>query len=212
MPHAEPLHNGPLTGIITYWIGRIFLWFFGWKAVMPQHPYTHAVVIAYPHTTNWDLPFMLACAWALRMRLSWLGKHTLFEGMFGGFMRWLGGIPVDRRSRNNVVQQVTAQLKSMDKVFLAISPEGTRKYCEFWKTGFYHIAREAGIPILCGYLDYPKKQGGMGPAIFITGDIKADMEKFRAFYSGIEGKIAHFKGPILLKEELESAASASPEA
>lgn len=142
---------------------------------------------------------MLAVAWGLRIRLSWMGKHTLFEGPFGWFMRAIGGLPVDRRSRNNLVQQVAEQVQSHDRVYLAVAPEGTRKYTDHWKTGFYHMALASGVPIVCGYLDYHRRAGGIGPVVFPTGDIKADMERLRRIYEPIAGLIPEFQGPVRLK-------------
>ncbi|XXX78754.1 lysophospholipid acyltransferase family protein [Sorangium sp. So ce134] len=147
-----------------------------------------AVLIAWPHTSNWDFPFTLAVSYVLDLEFSWLGKHTLFEPPFGPFFKWLGGIPVDRRDRNNLVAAVVDVLKQHDELKLIIAPEGTRSRTKRWKTGFYYVALGAGVPIILGYLDFPKKRGGILQVFYPTGDIEADIATIRRHYEGIEGK------------------------
>lgn len=199
-PAGQP-HPGPVSSQFLALAGRLFLFVFGWKAEGVVPPYSRAVFIAAPHTSNWDGLFMLACSWVLRIRISWMGKHTLFKGVLGWWVRFSGGVPVDRRSRNNAVKQMADYIRSVDRIYLAISPEGMRIHSDYWKSGFYHIAREANIPIVCAYLDYGRKAGGVGPIIWPSGDVRADMEKIRAFYTPIQGKFPSQKGMIRLREE-----------
>lgn len=146
------------------------------------------VVIAAPHTTNWDLPIMLAVAIYYRVRLRWMGKDSLFKGPFGWLMHALGGIPVDRSKSNNAVAQMVARYNEADALLVAIPPEGTRAKTRYWKTGFYHIANGAGVPIALGFLDYARKVGGIGSVLQPTGDYDADLERIKEFYADVKGK------------------------
>jgi 1-acyl-sn-glycerol-3-phosphate acyltransferase len=189
------------TGRFARTLGALFLRFFGWRVEGDLPPETKAVVIAAPHTSNWDMPFMLAVAYVLGVRPSWLGKRELFRWPFGGFMRWLGGLPVDRRSRNNVVQQVVDLFAAVDRLFIVIPPSATRSRAPHWKSGFYHIARGAGVPVMCTFLDYRRKVGGVGPIFHPSGNVAADMDRLRAFYDGIQGRFPHLTTPVRLPEE-----------
>jgi 1-acyl-sn-glycerol-3-phosphate acyltransferase len=200
-PTRPRVKTTPLAGAFARNLARAWLWFFGWKVEGSLPPGIKAVAIAYPHTTNWDLPFMLAVAYRLGVRPSWLGKRQLFRAPFGGFMRWLGGIPVDRSARTNMVAQVVERFADVDRLFLVIPPSATRHKAAHWKSGFYHIARGAGVPILCTFLDYTRKIGGIGPAIVPGDDLRADMDVIRAFYEGVEGLYPQNHTPIYLPEE-----------
>jgi 1-acyl-sn-glycerol-3-phosphate acyltransferase len=167
---------------------------------------TKAVVIAAPHTSNWDLPLMLAVSWVLGVRPSWLGKRELFQGPFGWVLRRLGGIPVDRATRGNMVQQAVARFDTTERLFLVVPPSGTRARASHWKSGFYHVARGAGVPILCAFLDYGRRTGGIGPVLSPTGDVAADMDLLREFYGGITGRYPENTTPVRLQEEEEAAA------
>jgi len=196
--HAK---TSPLAGSFARGLARLWLWFFGWRVEGSLPSSVKAVAIAYPHTSNWDLPFMLAVAYRLGIRPSWLGKRELFRWPFGGFMRWLGGLPIDRGTRTNVVAQVVERFQDIDRLFLVIPPSATRRRAAHWKSGFYHIARGAGVPILCTFLDYTRKVGGVGSPVIPSGDVRADMEVIRAFYRGVEGKYPQNQTPIYLPEE-----------
>jgi 1-acyl-sn-glycerol-3-phosphate acyltransferase len=183
-------------------IGWIFLRLLGWR-VEGSLPVgvSRAVVIAAPHTTNWDLPYMLAVSYVLGVRPSWLGKRELFHAPFGGVMRWLGGIPVDRDRRMNLVEQAADRLREADRLFLVIPPSGTRSRAPHWKSGFYHIARTARVPIVCAFLDYATKTGGIGPVFIPSADLGADMDRLRLFYRDVRGKYPDNETPIRLSEE-----------
>jgi 1-acyl-sn-glycerol-3-phosphate acyltransferase len=193
--------RAPTTSLIAYWVGRAWFGLFGWAAEGRAPDTTHAVVIAAPHTTNWDLPLMLAASFVLRYRISWLGKHTLFRGLAGPFFRWLGGVPVDRSAPGGLVAQAANRLGEAEALCLAVPPSGTRRRSEHWKSGFYWIAHTAGVPIVCGYLDFPRKRAGLGLVLQPTGDVRADMDKIRAFYDGIHGKYPAFETPVRLRDE-----------
>ena len=154
-----------------------------------------------PHTTNWDFPILLAFSWVYGVRLAWVGKASLFTGPLGWLLRRLGGIPVVRDQRKGVVAQLAERFDQSDALILAIPPEGTRAFAERWRSGFYHIAKAAGVPIVIGTLDWSKKVGDYSEAIWPTGDIRADMERIRAFWEGKTGKFPDQVGPARLAEE-----------
>jgi 1-acyl-sn-glycerol-3-phosphate acyltransferase len=199
-------HEGPTSSLLSYGIAQLYLAAFGWKLEGELPPLKKAIFIAAPHTSAWDAPFMLAVAWAYRMKFSFIAKHTLLEGWKGPFMRWLGAVPVDRRAPLGQVGQIVAQMNAADGMFLAIAPEGTRALAEHWKSGFYRMAEGAKVPIVCGFLDYERKVGGLGPIFMPSGDIVKDMEQIRSFYEEVRGcKPEQFATPRL-REELEPAA------
>ena len=182
------IFDTPVLRTLVRWFSIVFLWISGWRATgcLPDAP--KYVLIAAPHTSNWDLPYMLFVAFVLRVKIYWMGKDAIFRWPFRGLFKWLGGIPIDRSQANNVVDQSIAQFEKNDRLALTVPPAGTRKRVLNWKTGFYHIANGAGVPIVMGFLDYKQKVGGLGPALQPTGDIEADMETIRSFYMDISGK------------------------
>jgi len=175
----------------------------GWQVKGVAPDLDQCVVIAVPHTSNWDFIWMKLMAWSLDWDINWLGKHTLFEGPTGPIMRWWGGVPVDRRAKQGLVAQVVERFAAGDQLMLAIPAEGTRGRSDTWRSGFYHIARDAGVPIVLSFLDYGSRTGGVGPALMPTADVRADMELIRAFYAGMVGKFPELSGPMILKEETE---------
>ena len=169
----------------------IALWLYGiagWKVEGTAPGQDKMVVIAAPHTSNWDLPFMLGVAYKFRIRLNWMGKDSLFKPPFGWLMKALGGIPIDRSKANNVVTQMIEIYDKADQLAVAIPPEGTRSKVRVWKTGFYNIAHGAGVPIAFGFLDYDRKVGGIGGVYTTTGDYDKDIEEIKAFYAEIIAK------------------------
>ena len=183
-------------------LARVWLWCTGWRVEAIRPDTERFVLIAAPHTTNWDLPYMLAAAWSADIQPSWVAKHTIFRGPLGPFFRALGGIAVDRRNRNDAVQQVVDIFKARERLHLVIAPEGTRTRVDFWKSGFYWMAHRAAVPIAFGFLDYDRKVAGIGPAIEPTGDPVADMDEIRDFYEGIRGRYPQEFGPIRLRDEV----------
>lgn len=167
------------------WVGLAVLRLFGWKldVVLPNQP--KMVVIAAPHTSNWDFVFGLAAILALQIRLHWFGKHTIFRKPFKGLLVKLGGIPIDRTASVGVVEQTTQQFQQKPQLLIGLAPEGTRSLAPKWKSGFYQIANAAQVPILVAYLDYQRKVIGLGPLVQPTGDYKADLARIQAFYRGI---------------------------
>ncbi len=182
-------------------LGELYLRLGGWRRVGEQPPDYKCVLIAAPHTSNWDLPAMLAFAWAYEFRPRWMGKRELFSGPWGPLMRWLGGIPIDRRSPHGVVAQLAQVFAEQERLWLVVPPEGTRSYRDHWKSGFYHIAAEAEVPIVLTVLDWGRKEGGFGPTVRPSGDLPRDMDQIRAFYAGREGKRPAQVSQIRLREE-----------
>ena len=174
----------------------------GWKPEGDRPVAPKFVLIAAPHTSNWDLLYLLALSAVLDVKVRWMGKHTLFRGPAGPIMRALGGIPIHRHRRENVVEAMAKVFDAHETLALTVPAEGTRSYVTHWKSGFYHIARAAGVPIVMGYLDYPRKRGGFGPELLPTGDVARDMDVVRAFYADKVGKYPDCAGEVRLREEL----------
>jgi 1-acyl-sn-glycerol-3-phosphate acyltransferase len=183
------------------WLGRTWLRLHGWRlegAVPKPHRF---VLILAPHTSNWDVPFMLALAWVYGIHIEWMVKHSLFKPPLGWLLRRLGGIPIDRRGAHGIVEQMVDTFNARDELILGVPPEGTRKRGEYWKTGFYEIARRAGVPIVMGFLDYGNRVGGMGPVLH-PSDVASDMDRFREFYADKTGlRPTEFTPPRLRSED-----------
>lgn len=156
----------------------------GWRVVGERPTEKKYMLIAAPHTSNWDFPSMMGAAFVLGFSPHWMGKHTLFpKGPLGAIMRWFGGIPVERSTANNTVEQMVEQYHQRDELCVIITPEGTRGKVNKWKGGFYHIAMGAGVPIYLAFVDIPSKTVGIGAVFHPTGDYAADLVKIKAFYA-----------------------------
>lgn len=190
-----------VAGGVGSWVAEAFLRVTGWETEGERPRSPKVVLIAAPHTSNWDLAYLLALATRYDMRLHWMGKHTLFRGPMGWVMRAVGGIPVYRHERRSMVQQMADAFAEREVLVLTVPPEGTRRRAEHWKSGFYHIARSAGVPLVLGYLDYARKRGGFGPEFHPTGDVAADMARIRAFYADKTGRHPDCFGEVRLREE-----------
>ena len=186
---------------MTSFIGRLVLRMFGWRVVGAVPPISRFVFIGAPHTSNWDLVVMLAAGWALQVRIPWFAKHTVFWGPLGWIFRALGGLSVDRRARHDLVEHVAQLFGQSDILRLGIAPEGTRSRRDYWKSGFYYIARRADVPVVAAFLDYATRRCGVGPIIQLTGDVPADMDRIRAFYGTLQGRYPELQGPIRLRDE-----------
>jgi 1-acyl-sn-glycerol-3-phosphate acyltransferase len=173
-----------------------FLKITGWKIEGSLPPDGHkSVLIAAPHTSNWDLPYTLMVSFVLRLNIHWMGKAQIFRPPFRSLMMWLGGIPVTRESANNLVAASAQALKDADgPLQLVVPPEGTRSKVRYWKSGFYYIALGAQVPIVLAYMDYERKIAGLGPVFHPTGDLQADMLRIQAFYQPFKGKNADQSG------------------
>ncbi len=182
----------PVVNTLLRAFSVAFLKVTGWKVegALPTGA-TKSVLIAAPHTSNWDLPYTLMVAFALRLNIYWMGKQSIFTPPFRGLMMWLGGIPVNREQASNLVAASAKALREADgTIQLVVPPEGTRSKTRYWKTGFYFIAVEAGVPIVMAYMDYADKRSGLGPVFIPTGDVEKDMVTVKAFYAPFKGKNA----------------------
>jgi 1-acyl-sn-glycerol-3-phosphate acyltransferase len=177
---------------------RLILKLLGWKLIdLPQRP-AKAVVIAYPHTSNWDFPMTLLALAALPYRAQWVAKHTLFRALFGPIMRALGGVAVNRRGRTGFVQRVADEFLKRKHFHLIIATEGTRRLQAGWKSGFYRIALAAGVPVIMAAVDYGKRELGLLSTITLSGDEAADMAQIAACYQGRRGCHHENASPIRL--------------
>ena len=153
---------------------------------LPDTP--RMVIAAAPHTSNWDFVVGAATMFALDLRLDFLAKHTLFRGPFGPVLRWMGGIPVDRAAAHGVVGEAIAAFAAVPARVLAIAPEGTRRKVDRFKSGFLHIARGAGVPLVLATFDYGARTLRLGPVFVLGEDPEADLARVEAFYAGVRGK------------------------
>lgn len=168
-------------------IARVYWTFSRWTLSTQPAPTRPTVLIGAPHTSNWDFVLMLAIAWRLGIEVHWLGKKSLFRGWRGPVMRALGGIAVDRDDPSRIVGEVVAQAHAGEVFGLVVTPDGTRSGHTHWKSGFYRIARETGMPVTLGYVDRTTMTTGLGPTIDLTGDVAGDMDRIRAFYADKSG-------------------------
>lgn len=166
-------------------VGRLYYRLTGWKMCGEMPDIAKSVIVVAPHTSNWDFLVFMMGSFVLGLRGQWLGKHTLFVGPLGWLFRKLGGIPVERSTKHDFVSQAARSITESTAITLVIAAEGTRKKSDHWKSGFYYVAREAGVPIVLAYADYAKKEAGIGPAIYPTADVEADIAKIRDFYAGV---------------------------
>ncbi len=183
-------------------VARWFLKMTGWEVEGERPLERRFVLIAAPHTSNWDLAYLLALAAVSDVKVSWMGKDALFRPPLGWLMRRLGGIPIVRHQSRNMVSQMADAFAEAESLALVVPAEGTRSYVAHWKSGFYHIARTAKVPIVMGYLDYARRRGGFGPALQPTGDVRQDMDEIRDFYTDKIGRYPEQFGEIRLKEEM----------
>jgi 1-acyl-sn-glycerol-3-phosphate acyltransferase len=169
-------------------VSRLVLKAAGWRVLGPLPDLRKYVIIAAYHTSNWDFVIGICAAFLLRIRAYWIGKDTLFRPPFDRFFRWLGGIPIHRCVSQNMVDRIVQVFEEHRDLIIALAPEGTRKRTRSWKSGFYHIAVGANIPIVMAFIDYPSKSCGIGEVLHPTGDLEADMQRIRAFYSRFTGR------------------------
>jgi 1-acyl-sn-glycerol-3-phosphate acyltransferase len=179
LPPAAPRGGNALTRAF----GRALLGLLGWRVegAVPDVP--RCVIVAAPHTSNWDFVVGIAAKLALGLRVRWLGKHTLFRWPFAGLLRWLGGIPVDREAAVGVVETAVERLRAEEKLFLGLTPEGTRQKVDRWKSGFHRIALGAGVPILPVRIDWSRRAIGLAPLFTTSADYDADLARLQAQFT-----------------------------
>jgi 1-acyl-sn-glycerol-3-phosphate acyltransferase len=186
-------------------IAGVLLRLLGWQVVGQMPPDKHFIVIIAPHTSNWD--FVIALAWGFHWRLmhktAWFGKHSLFAGPWAGLLKRMGGIPIDRAKAHQVVTATIAALRQREEMILALTPEGTRRHTDHWKSGFYRIALRTGIPVGFAFVDYEGKRVGMGPTVRFSGDEEEDWRLIRQFYRREWARHPQSFGEIHLRQEAE---------
>ncbi|MBB5210944.1 1-acyl-sn-glycerol-3-phosphate acyltransferase [Microbulbifer hydrolyticus] len=184
------IFNTPILTPCLRLVARLLLKLHGWRVVADERALKlkKYVLLAAPHTSNWDGYFFILAALKLKVNPQWMGKDKLFKFPLGGTMRWFGGIAVDRSKANNLVEATVNQYKSREELVIAVPPEGTRGKTERWKTGFYHIARGAAVPVVCGFVDFAKKEAGLGPVMEMGENLAKELARFGSFYAGKVGK------------------------
>ncbi len=169
-------------------IARGVLRVFGWQLPGEFPNCRKLVIIAAPHESNWDFVLAMLVLFSLRLRMNWLGKHTLFRGLAGAPMRWLGGIPVDRTAPGGVVEQAAERIRQADQFVLAIAPEGTRSLVEGFKSGFYHIARAAEVPILPVRVDYANRRLVLMDTVTPIDDAERGLAEIQALFPHLDAQ------------------------
>ncbi|MEH0019262.1 MAG: lysophospholipid acyltransferase family protein [Desulfobacter sp.] len=182
------LLGNPILKPFFYVIARIGLFVLGWKPHGSIPDLKKFILIAAPHTSNWDFVIFLLIIFRYRIPIHWMGKNTMFAPPFRTLLKRLGGIPIDRSQKNSTVSTMAEAFTQSDRLIVTIAPSGTRSNVDAWKTGFYRIAHQAGVPIVCGFIDYPRKTCGIGPTVFPTGDLENDLAGIRSFYRDKSGR------------------------
>ena len=181
------IFSTPISTPILRFIANCCLKIGGWHVEADDLPPTPYVFIGAPHTSNWDFMLLIAGVLHLRMDIRWMGKHTLFPPLVGAVMRWAGGIPVNRTKAHSMISRMADLIREEPETILCISPEGTRSKVKVWKTGFYHIARQAEVPILLAAIDAECKKLRMLGEFKPGGDLDSDMQSIQAAYEGLKG-------------------------
>ena len=177
-------------------LARAILKMVGWEMTGSFPDLPKYILVGAPHTSNWDFPLAMLLMLAGGVRFNWIGKDSLFRWPLGGIFRRLGGIPVHRDRSNNFVAQIVQAFENSERLIIAIAPEGTRSLVTRWRTGFYYMAIGAQVPLVLGFVDYHKRQVGVGPVIYPSQDIEATFAQLSEFYADKTGKYPHKQGQI----------------
>jgi len=172
----------------------------GWRVVLAQPVPLRCVVVFYPHTSNWDFPLGLMAKWMFGVHFRFIAKDSLFATPLGPWLRRWGGIPVDRSGRTGVIARLADEFAKHDDFRLVVAPEGTRTHTARWKSGFYHLARAADVPLALSFVDYRRRETGVGGYIDLTDDMAADMGRIAAFYADKTARRPENAGPVQLDE------------
>ncbi|MBM3390468.1 MAG: glycerol acyltransferase [Betaproteobacteria bacterium] len=177
-------------------LSRAILGLFGWRVVFVPPPAPKAVVIIYPHTSNWDFPIGVLARSVIAIPIGFIGKDTLFRPPFGGLFRWLGGLPVNRRESTGLVAALAEMFARSESLYLAIAPEGTRSKVDRWKSGFYRLALAANVPLGLAFIDYSRREIGIEVWLDLCGREEEDLARIRAGYAGKRGRRPEKEGDI----------------
>lgn len=188
IPAVRPAPPRGIVPEVVRWLCGAALRLSGWTVRGTWPALDKAVAIVAPHTSYWDGPVLLAAAGYLRVKPKWLGKASLVRGPFGGLLRWLGCIPIDRSAGGDVIRTVSEAFRTRDRMILALAPEGTRSLTPEWKTGFYRMACAAGVPIIVGVIDYRTRTVSLPVVFHPTGDYAVDRVRIQSYYRDAVGR------------------------
>ena len=181
-------------------LAKALLHLLGWRINLGAWPPNKCILIFYPHTSNWDFVIGMIARVASGVPCHWFGKHTMFRWPFHKLLLGLGGIPVDREHPSGVIGQLAAEFAKRDSLILGLAPEGTRRKAAYWRSGFYHLALAARVPVGLGFIDFSRKEIGVGPYHWMSGDIASDLARIREFYADRRGKYPALESVIELAE------------
>ncbi|MDB5920935.1 MAG: acyltransferase family protein [Massilia sp.] len=171
---------------------------FGWNVRFKPLPGPHGVVVVYPHTSNWDFLVGLLAKWAIGLPFNWLGKESLFRGVAGVAMRAWGGMPVERGAATGATARLAVTMHAKPWCWIALAPEGTRGYRPHWRSGFYHLAATAKVPLLIVSFDYPNREVSVVDTLDLSGDQACDMAAIAAAVKGHHGLHPELEAPVVL--------------
>jgi 1-acyl-sn-glycerol-3-phosphate acyltransferase len=193
-----PYVDAPLVGGFRARFAGWMLGLAGWRVVLAQPVPLHCVVVFYPHTSNWDFLLGLMAKWLVGVHFRFIAKDSLFATPLGPWLRRWGGIPVDRSGRTGVIARLVAEFAKHEDFRLVVAPEGTRSQTAQWKSGFYHLTRVVNVPLALAFIDYRRRETGVGGYLDLTGDVGADMARIAAFYADKTARRPENTGPIRL--------------
>jgi len=179
------------------------MWLLGWRVEADIQLERRFIAVGHPHTSTWDFPLFILMIWSIKMPLRWMGKKSLFDSSFGWFFYALGGLPVDRSGGKNMVVSVAELFEQHEDLAIGIAPAGTRKYTPHWRSGFYHMALGAKVPLVLGSIDYKRRVVCILETVHLTGEVAADMDRIRAVYATVQGRNPERMVPVRLAVELE---------
>jgi 1-acyl-sn-glycerol-3-phosphate acyltransferase len=177
-------------------VSRRLLRLLGWTVDVLPPAAPRGVIVVYPHTSNWDFVVGYLAKVAAGLSVQWVGKESLFRWPWAALLRRMGGIPVRRGARAGIVAQLAQEYARRDRIWIAIAPEGTRSRTDHWKSGFYHLARTAGVPLGLASIDYGRRRVELRTYLDLTGDVARDLDRLRAAFHGVRGRRPERAGEI----------------
>ncbi|MCH8170895.1 MAG: lysophospholipid acyltransferase family protein [Bacteroidetes bacterium] len=172
---------------MLYIFSKILLKVLGWEVILKLPEQKKYVIIAAPHTSNWDFFFFILLLWSTRLKFEWAGKHTIFKGPAGFILKKMGGIPINRSIKNNLVNKIVEKFNNKEEYIFLVAPEGTRSKIKYWKAGFYYIAKSVNVPIVLGFIDYKTKTIGFDNSFFPSEKLEDDINMLKDFYGSKTG-------------------------